>query len=248
MEAYYDQETDSYLKTYGKIIQSARPASDDDLIAYFANSMGIRDGMHLLDAGCGVCGPAVGLAKLHKITLEAITISDVQVRKARQYVAENQLEQSIYVSKADYANLAELYPPGNFDLVFFLETLGYANDVGAVLNAVTTVLKPGGSVYIKDFFLVPILEDDKRAVQQTYTESIRREYLYRIPNLTDLIDTLREMGLFLEFIRPMAITEDFTRAALFETVNTAHSVYTKTMHTPFQLFESLELKFRKVYP
>ncbi|GAB3544160.1 hypothetical protein GCM10027577_14320 [Spirosoma fluminis] len=248
MEAYYDQETDAYLKTYGKIIQSARPASDDELIAYFSDSMGIRDGMHLLDAGCGVCGPAVGLAKTHTVTIEAITISDVQVRKSRQYVAENQLDQLIHVAKADYANLAELYPPGTFDLVFFLETLGYANDVGAVLKAVTTVLKPGGSVYIKDFFLVPILDEDKRDLQRTYTESIRREYLYRIPDLTDLVDTLRAMGLFLEFIRPMAITEDFTRAALFETVNTTHAIYTKTMHTPFQLFESLELKFRKVYP
>ena len=46
----------------------------------------------------------------------------------------------------------------------------------------------------------------------------------------------------------MNITEDFTRAALFETVNKAHTVYTKAIHTPFQLFESLELKFRKVYP
>ena len=246
--AYYDKETDAYLSTYGTIIQAARPASDADLIHYFSESMGIRDGMHLLDAGCGVCGPAVGLATKRAITIEAITISNVQVLKARQYVSENQLDGRIEVTRADYADVADLYAANTFDLVFFLETLGYATDIRLVLAGVTRVLKPGGSVYIKDFFLVPMLDDDQQRRQHAYAACIREEYLYRIPDLTQLVAVLRELGLFIEFIRPMAITEDFTRAALFETVNQSHVVYTKTINTPFQLFESLELKFRKVYP
>ena len=42
--------------------------------------------------------------------------------------------------------------------------------------------------------------------------------------------------------------KDGAVTALFEAMNSAHTVYTKAIHTPFQLFESLELKFRKVYP
>ncbi len=248
VEDYYDRETDAYLSTYGEIIQSARPASDADLMDYFADSMAIRDGMHLLDTGCGVCGPAVGLAKRYTITIEAITISEIQVLKSRQYITENGLDECINVTKADYANLPKLYSTNSFDLVYFLETLGYANDIRAVLAGAASVLKQGGCVYVKDFFLVPILDIEKRKVQHDYTERIRNEYLYRILDLNQLVTTLRETGLFVEFIRPMSITEDFTKAALFETANSSHSIYTKAINAPFQLFESLEMKFRKVYP
>lgn len=248
VEDYYDKETDAYLGTYGVILQAERPASDADLITYFSKSMAIRDGMHLLDAGCGVCGPAVGLAKHNSITIEAITVSEVQVVKARQYVTENRLDTCIHVMKADYSNLSKLYATNTFDLVYFLETLGYANDLRTVLTGVANVLKQGGSVYIKDFFLVPILDIEQRKVQRDYTEDIRNQYLYRILDLTHLLATLREVGLFIEFIRPIAITEDFTLAAVFETVRSTHTAYTKTMQAPFQLFEALELKFKKAYP
>ena len=191
MEAYYDRETDAYLGTYGEIIQSARPSSDADLITYFAESMGIRDGMRVLDAGCGVCGPAVGLAKMHAITVEAITISEVQVAKSRQYVSDNGLESRIRVTKGDFADLTELYPANSFDLVYFLETLGYANDLRAVLQGVARMLKQGGAVYVKDFFLVPILDIEKREVQQDYTRRIRDQYLYRIPDLNQLITSIQ---------------------------------------------------------
>ena len=248
VENYYDRETDAYLSTYGVIIQADRPSSDTDLIRYFSNSMAVRDGMHLLDAGCGVCGPAVGLAKNNNITIEAITISEVQVAKSRQYVAENGLDTCINVTKADYANLAKLYPANTFDLVYFQETLGYAHDLRTVLAGVASVLKQGGSVYIKDFFLVPILNIEQRKVQRDYTEDIRNEYLYRILDLNHLVATLKEVGLFVEFIRHFDIIEDFTIAAGFEVIRNTHTVYTKTLHAPFQIFEVLELKFRKVYP
>ncbi|MBD2752594.1 class I SAM-dependent methyltransferase [Spirosoma validum] len=248
VEDYYDRETDAYLSTYGVIIQADRPSLDTDLINYFSKSMAVRDGMHLLDAGCGVCGPAVGLAKNNSITIEAITISEVQVVKSRQYVTENGLDTCINVTKADYANLSKLYAPNTFDLVYFMETLGYANDLRTVLAGVARVLKQGGSVYVKDFFLVPILNIEQRKVQRDYTEAIRNEYLYRILDLNYLVATLKEVGLFIEYIRHFDITEDFTIAAGFEVIRSNHTVYTKTLHAPFQIFEVVELKFKKVYP
>lgn len=248
VEEYYDRETDAYLSTYGVIIQADRPSLDTDLMNYFSKSMAVRDGMHLLDAGCGVCGPAVGLAKNNNITIEAITISEVQVVKARQYVTENGLDKRINVAKADYADLSKLYAANTFDVVYFMETLGYANDLRTVLTGVAKVLKQGGSVYIKDFFLVPILDIEKRKIQRDYTEDIRNEYLYRILDLNHLVATLKETGLYIEFIRHFDIIEDFTIAAGFEVIRNNHTVYTKTLHAPFQIFEVLEIKFRKVYP
>ncbi|MGA0556461.1 SAM-dependent methyltransferase [Larkinella sp. VNQ87] len=245
--AYYDKETDSYLNTYGTIIQAARPTSDRDLIEYLSNSMDLRDGMHLLDAGCGVCGPAVEIAKTKQVSIEAITISDIQAKKAEQYVTKNQLNTRIRVRKGDYSEVDTLYAANSFDIVYFLETLGYANNLSKVLVATSKVIKQGGSIYMKEFFSVPIIDPEKKKVQKEAIDNIRKEYLYKVLELPHLITLLREAGLFVEYIRPVGVAEDFTKAAFFESVNTAHSIYTKVITSPFQIFEILELKFTKRY-
>ena len=57
--AFYDRFTDAFSKTYGEILQSFRTANINDLLAHEAQSMGIKGGMRLLDAGCGTAGPAL---------------------------------------------------------------------------------------------------------------------------------------------------------------------------------------------
>src|SRR6187402_522398 len=102
VEEYYNSNTAEYLSSYGKIIQAARPTSDNEFIKHISENIGIEDGMHILDAGCGVCGPAVEFAKLKKITIDAVTISEVQVLEARKHISENNLDLSINVKKGDF--------------------------------------------------------------------------------------------------------------------------------------------------
>jgi sterol 24-C-methyltransferase len=246
VEEYYNTHTAEYLSTYGKIIQAARPTSDNEFIKHISENIGIEDGMHLLDAGCGVCGPAVEFAKLKKITVEALTISEVQVVEARKHISENNLDLSIHVRKGDFTNLESIYSPNSFDKIYFLETLGYANDFKKVLAGAVKTLKTGGSIYIKDFFTVPIVDNDHKKIQHEIIGKIREEYLYRVFNITELIAASRDLGMYIEFIKPLSLKEDFTKAASFELQNDLHNIYTTAINTPFQLFEALEVKFRKV--
>lgn len=247
VEEYYDKHTQSYLESYGKIIQSARPASDDDFVDHFIESIGITDGMYLLDAGCGVCGPAIEIAKRKKVNIQAITISEVQVDKAVEYISKENLCESIKVIKGDFSNLEKHYYSNTFDIVYFLETLGYSEDFKDVLRGAIKTLKPGGFIYIKDYFTVPILNELNKNEQRRNVELIKEQYLYNVHNLRDMVGVLNDLGLYIEFIKPLKIIEDFSKAASFEIDNDTHFVYTKVMHLPFQLFESIELKFRKVY-
>lgn len=247
VEEYYDTHTIDYLSSYGKIIQAARPTSDTEFIKHISDSIGIEDGMHILDAGCGVCGPAVEFAKLKKITIEGVTISEVQVLEARKYILENNLESSINVKRGDFTDLESIYPHDSFDKIYFLETLGYSSDLKKVLSGAAKILKKGGSIYIKDFFTVPIIDNEQKKIQYKVTGEIRVEYLYKVLDIVELISISRGLGMYIEFVKPLPLKEDFTKAATFEIENDSHGIYTIAINTPFQLFEVLEVKFRKVY-
>src|SRR5262249_26000618 len=146
--------TEKYLEFFGESIQAHRPSREEDLLDYLMTQAGIRDGQHVLDAGCGVCGPARHFARKRQITIEAVTISPVQVQIARERNRDPGLGDRVNVTLGDFHQLAGIYGREAFDLAYFLESLSHSSRPGEVLRSVYEVLKPGGIVYIKDFFIL----------------------------------------------------------------------------------------------
>lgn len=247
IEKYYDERTEDYVRDYGNFIQAARPSSDQDFVDFLINGMDVKDGMHLLDAGCGVCGPAIAIANAKNVTIEGITISQKQVELSSENVKKNGLSEKIKITKGDFHNLTDFYAPNNFDVVYFLETLGYAKNMKKVLKSAVKVLKTGGCIYIKDFFLVPLVTRQQEKVRINSMRDIRKEYMYKVIALSDLLNALEDLGLFIVFIRESGFSEDFTKAATFEQNNNDHKIYTKAIQNSFQMYTHLEVKFRKVY-
>jgi len=246
VEVYYEKETESYLNSYGDIIQAARPTSGEAFLDYLMNSMEIEDGMKLIDAGCGVCGPSIHFTKKKNITIDALTLSSKQVEISKERIKEAKVEEKLRVQKGDFHFLDNIYPENSYDVVFFLEALGYSSSLYPVIKGAYKVLKPQGHLYIKDFFPVPLTNDEHYARQMEITKEIRHEYCYRLLDLVNLITVLRESGFFVVFIRRLDFIEDFTNAANFESRN-GYSSYTRAITNPYQLYEPLELKFQKMF-
>ncbi len=246
VEAYYERETPMYLKTYGNIIQAARPTSDEEFLDYFIRSMNIEEGMKLLDAGCGVCGPSISFAQKKDINIDAITLNKTHLELAQENVSNVNLNSKINVRKGDFRYLDSIYSSNSYDIVFFLEVLGYSPELYPAIQGASNVLKQGGRLYIKDFFPVPLIKEEHLAKQLEITREIRQEYIYRLLDLVNLLTITRKVGLFVEFIRPFDVIEDFTKASMFENMNVGHKCYTKAITNPYQLYESLELRFRKI--
>lgn len=150
---YYEVWTPRYVEVFGATIQAHRPTDEDELHEYLVRRAGIQDGWHVLDAGCGVCGPSLYFAQHRDISVEALTVSPTQCRLARERVAASGLADRIRVTEGDFHDLGDLYPPATFDLVFFLESLSHSSRPERVFAGVREVLKPGGFIYIKDFFV-----------------------------------------------------------------------------------------------
>lgn len=139
-----------------RVVRADPDAWREDLTAgmgWMADAGGIEDGHHVLDAGCGVCGPATDLARVRPaVTIDAVTISPVQVRLGRELVAEAGLSDRISVHEADYHELP--FPDDHFDSAMFLETTGYSYDHDKLFAEIRRVLKPGGRVYVKDVYRI----------------------------------------------------------------------------------------------
>jgi len=206
---FYNETTDKFIAVYGEIIQAFRTNNVEDYLNYTVQSMQLKAGMRAIDAGCGVCGPACHFAAVvGDIKIEAVTVSEVQVEKSREKIAERNLQAQVNVRLGDYHKLNQIFEKESADRVYFLESFGHSNDKRKVINAVYDVLKPGGKIYIKDLFL---RESDNEWEQQRINaigEQINVAYEYQIADLHEVVSAMRQKGFLIEFIRPPQVERD----------------------------------------
>jgi cyclopropane fatty-acyl-phospholipid synthase-like methyltransferase len=197
VEQYYEEWTDQYVE-FGSVWQSLLTENVEDMIYYIAKTIGIKDGMKVLDAGCGVCGPAVILAGKYDIHIEAITNSDKQLKYALENIKKSNLKGTINVQKGDYHDLDRYYKQEEFDVVFFLESLHNSCNPKKVIQSARNVVKDGGIIYIKDpYRRAKTLS--KWEINQI--ETVERQFFMKLRTVGEIIDILGECGFELAFCR-----------------------------------------------
>jgi ubiquinone/menaquinone biosynthesis C-methylase UbiE len=199
---YYNETTDKFLNVYGEIIQAFRTKNIDEYLDYTILNAKITDGMRLLDAGCGVCGPAAYFAnKLPNISIDACSVSEVQVEKAKEKINQEKLHERVNVKVADYHTIDAQYENNIYDRVYFLESFGHSNDKTKLIRAARNVLKPGGMIYIKDLFRREVTNEWEQLRINNICEQINHHYHYQISDLNDVLDVLRKQGYILHFVK-----------------------------------------------
>lgn len=158
IRALYDAWSPEFLAAAGSTFQSglikrsAESREDpDDSTRICAEAAGLVDGEHILDAGCGIGGPASALLTGYpNCTLEGVTLSPVQVSIAGDLTAACGVRDRANFRVADYHALP--FEDASFDIVFFFECTGYSPFPAAMYAEAARVLRPGGRVYVKDVF------------------------------------------------------------------------------------------------
>lgn len=158
VRSFYDRWTDAFVARCDTVFQASlafpAPTAIEDPTAsvlYMAERAGIRSGDRVLDAGCGVGGPAIAIvAAIDDVVFDGVTISQVQVEAGRGLVDEAGLAERVRLERADFHDLP--FDAGVFDVAIYLEATNYSYDRETMFSETVRVLRPGGRVYIKDVF------------------------------------------------------------------------------------------------
>lgn len=102
----------------------------------------------MLDAGCGLAGPAALLVCDYRAQIDGINIVEQQLRWARKYIQGNGLGDRIRVSVASAMDIP--FTNESFDVVFSLEAAHCFIDKRRFLEEAHRVLRPGGTLLLAD--------------------------------------------------------------------------------------------------
>lgn len=126
---------------------------------------GIKKGMKVLDAGCGVGGTALYIAKQTGASVHGITLDPQQVTLTRKYAKKRNLTHLTEFSTQDYSHTN--FPDNYFDVVYGIESICHATPKSAFLKEAHRVLKPKGKLIISDAYTTRVLRtiEEKKAIE-----------------------------------------------------------------------------------
>ena len=114
----------------------------------FADQLGLRPGLELLDIGSGIGGPARYFAHHRKCRVTGIDLTDEYVRVAGALTERAGLGGDVKFVQG--SALALPFPAGNFDVAYMLHVGMNISDKATLFGQVKRALKPGGIFGVYD--------------------------------------------------------------------------------------------------
>jgi len=146
-----------------------------------------KDGMRLLDLGCGSGAAAAYLASRSNIEIVCVTNSSVQADICRRKFEKLGGRGQVIVTDFDSLDL----PGESFDAIYSLESIGYTKDLDAWLARCWKMLKPGGRLLIRT---PGSLDHCRREVDYLSVTAFFENWRYNFVGANLLVYKLRQLG------------------------------------------------------
>src|SRR3989338_2260335 len=135
---------------------------------FMSRQAGIKKGTEVLDAGCGIGGSSIWLAKNIQAKVTGISISSKQIEKANELAEKYGVSTLVTFYLKDYLHTE--FKDNTFDVVWAIESVCHAKKKEAFLAEAYRILKKGGKIIISDGFLKrkPINKREKQLTLDFY--------------------------------------------------------------------------------
>lgn len=218
---HYELLNKAYKQYLGNVIQGSRTENEGDLLKYLNESIAFKNEAQVIDAGCGFGGPAKYFVEHNNINVTALTVSPQQQAIVTDLIKENGLSEQLTVVQADYHFLSDHFPANSIDTVYFLESFCHCYDPIVLLKEVKKVLKPGGTIYIKDYFINDSLPENKRHLN--IISRLNRYYIFRFSfssfGIKSFVSNAEAIGLKVEKHHKVKYAEDLQKVSEFHGFN-----------------------------
>lgn len=117
-----------------------------------AERTGIKKSDHVLDAGCGVGGSAIYLAKTIGCKVTGITLVPKQIKIATENAKRNGVETLVTFQNMNYLHTS--FKDASFDVVWALETVCHSGEHKKFIEEAFRLLKKNGRLMVSDYFVL----------------------------------------------------------------------------------------------
>lgn len=196
---YYDLATDFYEIGWGTSFHFAprhRWETLDASIArheyWLASRMGLKEGMKVMDVGCGVGGPLRNIARFSKAQITGLNNNEYQVGRAKRLAADARMGALASYIKGDFMNIPS--DPNSYDAVYAIESTCHAPDRVGVYSQIFKILKPGGVFAAYEWVTTPDF-DPSNEHQVALKKGIERgNGLPDLEPIDVIVDALKKAG------------------------------------------------------
>ncbi|KAE9389157.1 delta-sterol C-methyltransferase [Gymnopus androsaceus JB14] len=215
VNGYYDGATELYEYGWSQSFHFSRFRKGEAFAAalarhehYLAHCMNLSKGMHVLDVGCGVGGPAREIAHFADVNIVGLNNNDFQIGRARKYAQRANLESQVTFVKGDFMKLSEQFPENSFDAVYAIEATVHAPSFEGVYGEIFKVLKPGGVFGVYEWVMT---EDWDPSIPEHQAIARNIEYGNGIPEMRHkhkAREALKAVGFKIEHEEDLAARDD----------------------------------------
>jgi cyclopropane fatty-acyl-phospholipid synthase-like methyltransferase len=216
VKQYYEDWTQRYIESFGDTFQSRRMDDMGKLMDYYIDSIKLKPGMRIVDAGSGICGPAIMLAQRIDITIDAVTLSAEQAKIAKQKVAEAGLSNKITVHTGDFHNLDSMFEKDSYDGVIFMESFVHSDNTQRAVDAAVRIVKPQtGFVYIKDLYHGTARNEEDAKNIQTVVDNASKYIAMNIKKLHEVVAAFEKNPVTFNYIKELGFEQEIEIANAF---------------------------------
>lgn len=141
----------------------------------------------VLDAGCGIGGSSIWIAKNLGANVVGINITDGQLKIAESLAIKNNVASLVKFFKRDFSNTG--FPDDSFSVVWGLESICHAQSKKDFIKEAKRILKNSGRIIIADLFIQKEnLEANEKNEMKKWLDG------WAVPNLA----SVNEFGKYLE--------------------------------------------------
>ena len=137
----------------------------------------------VLDAGCGIGGSSLWLAKNIGCNVTGISLSAKQVQTANNLALAENLQSLAVFEQQDFT--ATHYEAESFDVIWAIESVCHASDKSKFINEAYRLLKKGGRLILADFFKQKNLSEKDAALIKQWANGWAIDDFAIIENFTE---------------------------------------------------------------